>query len=303
MTLPAFDIPDDPGQLSSWLEGHLQGLDLAQLVANCRRCMGQARATDGDLDHLLGDRKNAILSDGLRALPPEKLRRFLVQPRLLLDLQDLVLSEGGPYWNAIPANAEHNTHVLHGAERLQAFLTAEAGPSRSLPLQRQRWYRQPWFVSLATAASLVAAFFLFEQLRRRSSDSSERPPPELASAAWGWNKPDTLAADASRADYLNRLADRAGEWFEQRPTESADVARRIQQFRSGCTRLIFAEHRPLSPAEKEELIENCRIWGRKLDKQVAALESGQNPLEVRKETDDLIRHMIDRLHEQAKKAA
>ena len=32
MSVFALDIPDDPAQLSGWLERHLVGLDLAQLV-------------------------------------------------------------------------------------------------------------------------------------------------------------------------------------------------------------------------------------------------------------------------------
>ena len=75
----------------------------------------------------------------------------------------------------------------------------------------------------------------------------------------------------------------------------------VHRLRAGCSRLIFAEHRPLPPADQQWLIENCRTWGRKLDRQLAALESGQNVLEVRDETDVLVRHVIDELPSRPKK--
>ena len=78
-----------------------------------------------DLDRLLGGQKPSLLSRGLGVLPAESLRQLLLHPRLLLDLQELVLREGGPYWDTMTPNAEHSAHVQRGAEALQTLLARQ----------------------------------------------------------------------------------------------------------------------------------------------------------------------------------
>jgi hypothetical protein len=81
-----------------------------------------------------------------------------------------------------------------------------------------------------------------------------------------------------------------------------DFARHIQDFRACCSHLIFAEHIALWAADRHSHVENCRIWARKAEKQLAALESGQNPLEVRDLTEASARRRTDELDEQTNKA-
>ena len=52
------------------------------------------------LDELLGGSRASIFGDGLGGLKSDQLRKLLVNPRLLLDLQEALLLEGGPYWSA-----------------------------------------------------------------------------------------------------------------------------------------------------------------------------------------------------------
>jgi hypothetical protein len=303
VNLYAFDIPDDPSHLPAWLEGHLTGLDLAGLVAELTAVHGQGDRPDLDLDHFLGDQKQIVLDRGLGSLSAESLRQLLLHPRLLLELQDLVCREGGPYWNSVKPDLVHAGHIQRGSKNLQKVLASWDGSRGQDIRSGLRWYQRSWFASVATAASLLAVFIGYDQLRRRLPDNNNRPPPPADSGAWGWNKANALPEDVSRSTYLDRLAAEADEWFKERPTDAVGLAKRIHQFRAGCTRLIFVVHRPLPHADQQWLIENCRIWGRKLDKQLAALESGQNALEVRADTDELVRQVVDALRLQARKAA
>ncbi len=54
----------------------------------------------GDLSmaDVLRDRRDAVLSRGLASLPAEGLKTLLRNPLLLLELQELILTEGGPPW-------------------------------------------------------------------------------------------------------------------------------------------------------------------------------------------------------------
>src|SRR5262245_17287775 len=105
MSLHAMEIPDDPAQLPGWLEGHLLGLGLAELVAGLTAVHGAARRGGPSLEEVLGQRRQAVLTGGLRELPRDALRQLLLHPQLLLELQELVLTEGTGYWDrpAVPA--------------------------------------------------------------------------------------------------------------------------------------------------------------------------------------------------------
>ncbi|MFH5806798.1 hypothetical protein ACG2DA_22355, partial [Alienimonas sp. DA493] len=106
-------------------------------------------------------------------------------------------------------------------------------------------------------------------------------PQPVVTIAWGWAGPDGLPqADSPRA-YLDGLADEAEEWFGKRPEAAPAVAKRIAEFRTGCSVLILAEHPALSEASAELLREKCRNWAAALDDQLAAVEAGEPPLEVR----------------------
>ncbi|WP_406695170.1 hypothetical protein V5E97_29455 [Singulisphaera sp. Ch08] len=299
MRLIAPDIPDDPAALPGWLDRHLVGLDLTALVAELEAVHGSASTPSIPLDQVLGDRRAEVLSQGLAVLPTERLRALLRHPRLLLDLQELILIEGGRYWQDLgPLSAEQQEVVERGRTGLRTFLTTEAGATTDGPnvlsfARPVRWYRRPWLISLATAASIVAAVVVYDKFKEPST------PVPLA-IGWGWSRPGALPQDVPPATYLNRLADGADDWFAKRPEEPAALAKRITEFRLGCATLIAAEHQPLSADDRAWLIEKCRAWAAKLDEHLAAVEAGRDPLQVRAEADETIKKLIEALRERAK---
>jgi hypothetical protein len=113
-------------------------------------------------------------------------------------------------------------------------------------------------------------------------------PRAPSSPQWAWNKPGALPQNVPADAYLTGLADAAHEWFNQRPDEAASLARRMGEFRQGCSVLILSDHASLPPEDRRWLVERCRDWAAKLDKQLAALENGADVLQVRSEMDDLI---------------
>lgn len=280
MRLLAMDIPDDPPALTSWLERHIVGLDLAALVAELEAVHGEA---GGSLTGLLGPRLGDVLDEGISALPPELLGQLLSRPRLLLELQAAVLSSGGDHWGRVgAASTELDARADRGRERLAAFLASEGLPGGSrrgaLPAPRATpWHRRPWVVSLATAASVLLAVFAFERSR-----------PGAAPTPWGWSRPGAFPDNLPRAAYLDRLADESREWFKERPSEPVALARRLAEFRQGCSALILADHRALPPDDRRWLVGKCREWASRLDAHLADVEAGRDPLVVRAEADATI---------------
>ena len=303
MRVIALEIPDDPAALAGWLERRMVGLDLAALAAELEAVHGPEPSSGAreSLDAFLGDRLGAVLERGLSALPPEALRRLLRRPRLLLELQALVLSSGDAYWRRLAEASDDLRVPVERVRRRLAEITrpaAGSGSPREAPAWRPEaraaaWYRRPWFVSLATAAAILAAVVAFEQSRDRFEFA---PVP----TGWGWSRPGALPEASSPAAYLDRLADAAEDWFRDRPEEPVALARRIAEFRQGCSVLILAEHRPLSAEDRTWLINRCRAWAAKLDKHLADLEAGEDPPKVRDEADATIRKLIQSLRERAK---
>ena len=76
------------------------------------------------------------------------------------------------------------------------------------------------------------------------------------------------------------------------PRSPSRCAKRISEFRQGCSRLILSDHRPLSDADRRWLVVRCRLWAGKLDKHLAALEAGREPVQVRGEVDETIRDLV-----------
>lgn len=302
MKLIALDIPDDPAALPGWLDRHLVGLDLAALVAELEAVHGPPSAPLDSLDQVLGDRRDEVLERGLAALSADRLRTLLRRPALLLDLQELILVEGGAYWHRLgPPVAEQEDLAARGRQGLAAILPTEMGtaPERSdvLPIGRSvAWYRRPWVVNLATAASVLAMVVAYER-------SARRVPPATTAAGWGWNRPDALPRDVPPSDYLNRLADTAGEWFNKRPDDPVALARRIAEFRQGCSILILADHKVLSAEDRTWLVEKCRGWAAKLDAHLAAVEAGRDPSQVRIEADETVNTLIRALRDRARAVA
>ncbi len=318
MKLMALEIPDDAAALAGWLEGHLVGLDLAALVAELEAVHAHDQKEPApSLDQVLGNLRVAVQSRGLESLPPDRLKVLLQHPRLLLELQEWLLVEGGPYWRRMaPRNAgrEQRVALERGWERLAATLSEGREPATVIPLPRDATARspaqpapgaRPWrrllggLATMAASAALLVAAFVIAMHGPGSGGENGAG----ARAAWGWTKPGALRYELSRDAYLNSLADSAREWFNQRPDRPQALARRIAEFRQGCSVLIFSVHKPLPEEDRIWLVEKCRSWATKLDAHLAAVEAGQDVLKVRAEADATIDRLATALRERAAKPA
>src|ERR1043165_6031694 len=100
MKLQTFDIPQDPALLAEWLEGHVLGLDLRQLVMELEILGGSDAEPKATLNDVLGDQLPDVLQLGLRSLSPAQLRRLRGQPGWLRELPPRGLEEAGASWPA-----------------------------------------------------------------------------------------------------------------------------------------------------------------------------------------------------------
>jgi hypothetical protein len=157
MKLHLFDIPDDPVLVPAWLESQVMGLHLRQLVAELT-VMGNANGGPRrTLDEVLGTQRQAVLASGLECLPRAQLRLLLGQPELLLDLQRLVLDDGGDHWIKVPATAEMQDESARRWQHLEAAI-GDNTDNKATPRPRSAswiWASGGWLVALAAVVFAV----------------------------------------------------------------------------------------------------------------------------------------------------
>jgi hypothetical protein len=118
----ALSIPDDPAETPGWLERHLVGARLNRLIAELSAAHPETADRHVYLAPILhGPRRDAVLDRGLAELSRRRITALLMHPRLLLDLQELVLSAGRRYWDEVRPHGDRletlveRTWLLMGA--------------------------------------------------------------------------------------------------------------------------------------------------------------------------------------------
>jgi hypothetical protein len=310
VTLVAFTIPDDPAQLPGWLEARLVAPDFGRFVAELAAANPE-RGRAVPARQLLGDWYRKALADGFGGVPLGVLQQLLRHPKCLLELQEAVLTEGGAYWDEVANRAEELTPAVErGRSALEGILASESptranpererrgeAPTPSLTVgvrpEKPRSYRTWALASSALAACLLVAVGYLTLVKKQGGT-------EVAAVNWGWAKPGGIPRETQKpAEYFNALAATSEEWFNKRPDDAAGVAKRINEFRTGCSQLIFAPHASLAPTDKDWLVEKCRVWAKKLDDHLTELERGADALNVRGDADDTIRKLQAALRERA----
>jgi len=312
------DIPDSDEELAGWLSRKLVSAELGEFVAELRVVSDVNGTAQPSLNETLGSQRDEVLAVGLGALPQESLRTLLRHPVLMLELQERVLTEGGEYWSKVLSENEMSGAMLQrGKSRLHEFLDGEASASVIVPSQPLT--QQRWFVAAVTAVAVLLLVLIYNKVTIREPDApvhtsiiqlpvdnpitvpTENPIidySEIAPPAWGWATANVLPTDGTGEEYFYVLADLAEEWFDERPGDSLGIAKRITEFRQGCSILMLSEHKPLMEADRKWLLRSCRRWADELDAHLADLEDQKKDMRrVRDEMDFTVEIFVDRLRD------
>jgi hypothetical protein len=269
--LLSLDIPDNHAELARWLECHLVGLELRDLIVELE-AISETQKVHSTLTDLLGKGLSSVLESGLGVLSPIQLRALLANPTVLFELQERVLIDGGGHWESVPISAAHQRAVHRGWERLQTLASASQGKPR---IQQRR--------TLQSVAA-VAAMVVFGGIVWLN-----QPP---TGPSWGWDRPGALTVELSGQEYLNHLADSASEWFKKPRDTKVALAKRLSDFRHGCDTLIEARHSQLADVDRQWLVGKCKAWSGKLDDHLTALSTGDSVANVSQAADETINKLI-----------
>ncbi len=100
MTLHLEQVPFDSARLPAWLERHLVGDHLGELIEELVAV--RPLQSPLDFDRWFAPFKEHILSAGLSRVPRKALRQLLADPPALRKLQAAVLIGGGGFWDDVP---------------------------------------------------------------------------------------------------------------------------------------------------------------------------------------------------------
>jgi hypothetical protein len=294
MKLYAFDIPNEPAMLPAWLESQLMAPHLVQLVTELNVLRGAPAESRWSLGEVLGAQRAKVLQGGLGTLPHVRLRELVRQPDLLLELQRLILDEGGDYWMTLPAQEEIERTTWKQVRAAMQDLPTVAPPARS----RSAWRFA--LTSLVTAAALLVAVFAYERWHA-PSDTKRATSTTTQAPAFAWSTPHVWP-QADRAEYLSYFGAQAEAfWFADPPKTTAALAQRLGELRKGCSVLIAHEHTGLGKEDLAWLKAKCQAWAQKLDAQQQRLE-GQGDTgaaDVQAKVDEIVHNLARALRERA----
>ena len=292
MSYALLEIPEDPAHWAAWLERELVGVNLHDLAGQFSLLAGSPQR--GVLSELMtGDELKQISASGLSVLSQEQIGRLLASPAALFQLQDIVLSEGGEYWQSVTVQAEHQRRADVVFEEVQRRLAAsgraapamETAPAVETAAQadshavRANQTRSRMLVSLTAVLVIGLGMWLLQ-------------PP--AAPSWGFAKSDLAGIEVdSSSDYFNLLADAGNEWFNKRPENAQQLQKRLQTFSAGCQVLIEAPHHQLATAERDWLVTKCQAWKDKIDGLVVRLDQAPDTFDqVQVDADDVVNRLV-----------
>lgn len=196
-------VGGDPAVRARWLERALAGLDLQDVITELAALSGGpanlAEVPPELVRSWLGPDAAAVLQQGLVGLPRRKLDELFRRPGLLVGLQELVFTEGGPHWNDIVRQNDamnivvksHRDPVLGRlgltppSPRRNVAPTGQhvspgkpAGTGSTLPREPSVPERRPWQWPLFVMGPLAAAAaVLVAVLSSRWRQPEEQPGP------------------------------------------------------------------------------------------------------------------------------
>lgn len=142
---PVLDLLGRPDDLSEAMEEFVVGADLLRLVRELEVFHGSSNAPC----EMAEEMRNRIMIRGLSGLAEDELRTLLNRPRVLLGLQQAVLTEGGDYWDEVIQRAQGGPSLASAPTQVVA----------SPPLRYRPWYRSPgaWAANALTATAAALA--------------------------------------------------------------------------------------------------------------------------------------------------
>lgn len=320
MTTMLLNMPEDRVHLLLWLERALFSPQLPRLVAELKGIHGVS-AQHLSLPEALSSHAQNILESGLGTVPTLVLTRLLQQPDLLPELRDWVLESGGSYWDSI----ESADDLSSATQRIVEHVRTSVG-SKSIVAGQHQSLTKGIVLFLAMAASVTILVIWHrsqldritqilaqtnqanEQLQRDNDMLQQRlasvavPKPPPLAGGWGFARGEDLARLDGDGARLTKLSGLALEWNKKQPQNRTELAKRLLEFRQGCSQLLLNPP-PLTKPHQVWFAARCGDWASSIEQHLHALEVGADFSKALEEARALSADIATELAERAKAAA
>ena len=290
MTLIALELPDEIRDWPTWLENQLVGLQLRELVQQIELIGGELDEPLPAIDSVLGDRRQAVLDEGLTVLDESQLRAVVRHPRLLLTLQEMVLVHGGRYWRTVERTQEHARLVSHQWQNLVVNLDRNAAslginektdptatystPTVDRPLETTYTTHRGWLMGLAALAATTLLIFCFPLFR--TTDGRFFAAREIRES------------QMVGKDYLQLIGNRIQNDWKSDLDDQRAFANQLKELRNSCDVLLALDLHQLNPTIAADLKKRCQNWKAEFSKHIAELASGTPLVDVRAKSNALV---------------
>jgi hypothetical protein len=327
---PALCIPDEPSDRGAWLDRQLIGLELRKLVQQLIT-LGSNRSPEITFADWFEKHRNQVLANGLRSLPTTELEILFRNPTLLMDLQELVFTEGGEYWRSVPISSWHQ----EAADRVKRKVLQQISAAGELQASDTNALNTPIAAipaGIPGVTSATEAPAITDKPGALPAPTVSLPKPNAPKGWW------IVAAAAMAAAVLIGLfnpfvSTRSNQFFAaaalQSPVDSGQeslkrmsgqikkdwrtgVASRDQlksqlvAFRDSCDLLIdgplVGTLKGLPETSVNDVRDRCRNWKKLASELIANLDSGKPTAEVSSAADAMIEKLTNKLNEIASSA-
>lgn len=313
MIAPALSLPNERTEWAVWLEQQLIGTELKKTIEQLVVLGGNNPAAIS-LEDWLGDDRSIVLERGLQEdFSQSRIESLVRNPTLLLELQELVLLEGGEYWLRVPmsrlqqdnADSVIKKMVSQIAQGLlpvtvqtntrsnQDLISKQAGNSDKQIVRatataekgnRARWWISAYIVAAAAAITLFVfnPFALFQEDRFFAA-------LELQSAV------------ATPQLALERMAQRVQDDWVDGLQDPKALKQQLVSFRNSCDYLIDGSLVKSLDGLPNETIsdvrQRCSNWKKKSSELIAAIDSGKAVVDIQRDADKMIETLTNKLRE------
>lgn len=290
MSLKSLQIPDGLADMGAWLDELIVSHDLVDTIVELEVLAGDRLTKVQSLDGVLAGSEEAVLESGLAGASEMTLRGLLRQPSLLLELQELVMMQGGDFW-------QQKIDTIFGRPKMNSILdsaSAEAAANAD-PASQTMATSQSHRVSgsaagkgkqkmiLGVLATLAAAVLVMFSIGQFGGSGSS-----VAKAEWGFTKSGLLESDISEAEMLDQLAAASAAWYNKTPTTPAGLAKRLRQFDLGCETLLSSRLTQLSPSNRSAVHAACEDCREAIARQLVAIANGGKLAQIQSASDTAI---------------
>ncbi len=268
-----FTIPEEADDLFPWLDSIIVGPGFRQFVGELNQVRHVSKETADIVSarNWTGENLGSLLENGTASLGEDRIRELLQWPNMLVAVQELVLLDGGEYWQRKLDNA---SDIQERSDELRNKIIKPLEPAKNTSSTPNN-LRLSWAYRFGgIAALLLVGVFLVSQAPEKQQQelpkpNGTQPPSQLMrgdgdqpnesgnnneTISWNWTRINSKEID-TRDEQLKYFADTLDNWFDvtKNITSLQELSLSLSELWLGCELVISMPLQSLEEQDKSSL--------------------------------------------------